>query len=78
VRALIIAAGFVERAWLAGAEVKAAVKQSSAGPTPLIPSPTQLGPGLLMGPDAGVKIAAIERNMRAGRTTLGLGVFERA
>jgi SAM-dependent methyltransferase len=78
VRALITAAGFVERTWLAGAELVSLLEQ--AAPAPAAPGATATArpsTALLMGPNADAKIGNAGRNTREGRTALGLGIFER-
>jgi hypothetical protein len=78
VRTLIISAGFTERTWLAGRELVSPLEQSS----PALAAPGAASTGrpttaLLMGPDADAKIGNAGRNTREGRTTLGLGIFQR-
>lgn len=79
VRSLVTAAGFVERAWLSGPELAQTLGQAAPGTAASgIPaSAAPLSVSLLMGPDAGVRMANIARNTQEGRTTLGMGVFER-
>jgi SAM-dependent methyltransferase len=78
VRALITAAGFTERTWLAGRELVSPLEHSSPAPAaPGAASPARPSTALLMGPDADTKIGNARRNTREGHTTLGLGIFER-
>lgn len=68
VRATASAAGFAERIWVTGAELQATLQQ------PLV---STLNPAVLMGANAEARMANIMRNTKEGRTTLGMGIFER-
>lgn len=68
VRAAVTAAGFAERTWVTGTELQMALQQ------PLVPT---LNPGVLMGADAEARMTNIMRNTKEGRTTIGMGIFER-
>ncbi len=70
VRVAISAAGFAERAWVAGAELQATIQ------LPPVPA-NSLNPGVIMGADASTRMANIMRNTKEGRATLGMGIFER-
>jgi SAM-dependent methyltransferase len=78
VRALITAAGFVERDWLAGRGLVDLLEQSAPAPAASgAASTSRPSTALLMGPGADAMIGNAVRNTREGRTTLGLGIFER-
>jgi hypothetical protein len=70
--ALVTAAGFVERTWLAGPELMSLLEH-------LAPAAPGTGPSkaLLIRQNADATFENTARNMSEGRTTLGLGVYER-
>lgn len=75
VRATVAAAGFAEQAWVTGAELQATLQQAQTqAPTA---ATSGLSPAVVMGADAEARMANIARNMREGRTTTGMGIFER-
>lgn len=75
VRAAITAAGFAGHTWLTGSDLQAKFPQ---GPTPALPTAaSSLSPAILMGADAQARMTNIMRNVAEGRTTLGMGVYER-
>lgn len=75
IHALVTSAGFAERAWLTGSQLQASFEQTGA--PSLLPATPELSPAVLMGADAGLRMANITRNIRESRAALGMGVFER-
>ncbi len=76
-RTLITQAGFHERVWLTGEELRTELDRSDASSDDDATS-VKLNPGLLNGSNAQLMGANVQRNHQEGRITLAMGVFERA